>query len=101
MISCSELQTAYNDFYACMREYVWDMDVVEILAELEVECYDAFPDREKLLQTAEKLERELFRDFKEDEELKTSFDALKKIIEDDASIYVPLFKVNEVLVKED
>lgn len=101
MVSSQELQNAYNWFYECMREYVWDMDVVEILAELEVGVYDAFPDREKLVKTAERLEREIREFYKDDEDLEKSFTELKELIDSDDRLYLPLYKVNEVLVKED
>ena len=101
MVSSQELQNAYNWFYECMREYVWDMDVVEILAELEVGVYDAFPDKEKLVKTAERLEREIREFYKDDEDLEKSFTELKELIDSDDRLYLPLYKVNEVLVKED
>ena len=101
MLNSQELQNAYNWFYECMREYVWDMDVVEILAELEVGVYDAFPDKEKLVKTAERLEREIREFYKDDEDLEKSFTELKELIDSDDRLYLPLYKVNEVLVKED
>ena len=101
MISSTEFQSAYNWFYEEMRKYIWDLDVVEILAELEVTAYDAFVDREKLLRVLTALEREIREFFEDDQDLKDSFDGLMELAESDEKEYVPLFQVNEVLIKEE
>ena len=101
MISSAELQNAYNNFYKEMRKYIWDLDVVEILADLEVTVYDAFVDREKLASVLSNIEREIRDYFEDDEDLENAFTELRELSENEDDQYVPLFKVNEVLIKEE
>ena len=50
-----DFQNAYVDLYRLMRNYIWDLDVVEMLADVEVATYDAFIDLEKLNKMYQKL----------------------------------------------
>ena len=44
MISCNVIQQLYIDLYRCLRRYIWDFNVIKIIAQLEVLCYTAFSD---------------------------------------------------------
>ena len=101
MISNLDIQAAYNYLYECMRNYIWDVDVIEILANIEVTSYDAFVDRDKLAKLLDSLYREIKDCFEDDEDFETAYTEFKDIVDGDDAQYVPLYKVNEVIVKED
>jgi len=102
MLSCDDYRTAYQALYAAMRNYVWGVDVVEALANLEVAVYDAFVDVEttkKYFDRVDRAIRSLDVD-KDDEELSAALDDFSDLLEEQAEQYHPLYKVNEV-VEED
>ena len=106
-MTCSiELQNAYVDLYGYMRNYIWDLDVVEMLADVEVDTYDAFINIEKLDRDFQRLYDEIEDAAKEndDKELLDSADAFKKLIDDakeSSSAYLDLYKVQEVAIDRD
>lgn len=108
-MTCSvDFQNAYVDLYGYMRNYIWDLDVVEMLADVEVDTYDAFIDLEKLSRDFQKLYEEVKDVAKEndDEDLIKSADAFKKMIddalaEDEPTAYLDLYKVQETAIDED
>ena len=107
MIYSIDFQNAYVDLYRLMRNYIWDLDVVEMLADVEVATYDAFIDLEKLSKSYQKLYPciiEVARDNK-DEELQKSAEAFKKMIEDglkeDSPAVLDLYKVQEAAIDVD
>lgn len=102
-----DFQNAYVDLYRLMRNYIWDLDVVEMLADVEVATYDAFIDLEKLNKMYQKLYPciiEVAKDNKDDE-LKKSADAFRKMIEkglsDDSLAVLDLYKVQEAAIDKD
>lgn len=48
MILTTRLQELYNNLYVHMRQYIWDVNVIDLLADIEIESYTAFPDVDKL-----------------------------------------------------
>lgn len=107
MICSVDFQNAYVDLFALMRNYIWDLDVVEMLADVEVDTYDAFLDLEKLSKDFQRLYSEIkeVAQDNDDKELQESADSFKKMIEDainnEESAYLDLYKVQEAAVHED
>lgn len=107
MIYSVDFQNAYVDLYKLMRNYIWDLDIVEMLADVEVATYDAFIDLEKLNKCYQKLYPEVTEvaTDNEDEELKKSADAFKKMIEDrindESPAVLDLHRVQEAAVDVD
>ena len=97
MVSSSELHKAYNDLYEEMRRYIWSFNTVELLADLEVATYCAFPDIRKVLSCLTKLRYAVNPTFQDDEELKKAFDKFDSVISDTDSTYVSLGSVKEVV----
>jgi curved DNA-binding protein CbpA len=68
-----------------MMDYLWDFKVVESLANLEIACYKAFPDKPEMLKALKSLRTGInatFTELKEDDELEfeDTFNALDQII---------------------
>ena len=101
MNSSVDVQAAYNDLFSNMRNYIWDLDVVELLADVEVDTYDAFIDKEKLQKDYQKLYTTVVDEARnnKDEELEKAADAFKDIIEqaveDEEPAYFELYQVQE------
>ncbi len=99
MITASILQTAYNKLYSEFRNYVWNFDIVELLAELEIKVYQTFPDMDEVKNKFQKLKRQVgFTDAFQDELLKDTFDNFEDIAYGVDSIYVNLKSFKEVVM---
>lgn len=97
MISSITIQTEYQKLYAQVRRYLWPFDIVELLAELEVACYQAFPSILDIRGKFAKLQKELADTAKEDEELQKSLTDFEEVINSDDTTYLTLNKVREVI----
>lgn len=95
MVLSSALRYAYNKLYVQMRKYLWDMDVVEQLAELEIECYKAVPSIQTLRSRFTTLYTNIRLTVNNDEEFKVAVDYFRNMIESADEIVSKLDKVRE------
>lgn len=99
MISSAELQYQYNKLYEMLRQYLWPIDVIEVIADLETACYTAFPDLANVRRQFDKI-RKATRDLSEDEELKKRIDEFQKLLDSGDNLYMKIDSVTEVIVHE-
>ena len=107
MISAKDLQRAYVNLYRQLRNYVWDVDTVEHLANFEIEVYNRFPDLAEIKRLFEILKKDtadVVEMEQEDSEVYTYEDTLEAMIkafddvlngEDANSIYSDLYQVED------
>lgn len=103
MITATELQQSYINLYKQLRDYLWPFNIIELIAELEVECYSSFPQVNKLRNIFNRLKREIFSEYISDDAeydmLKTAFtkfDSTLSEAKDFQDIYTKLPSVREV-----
>ena len=103
MLTCNDYRRAYEKLYKAMRNYIWGVDVVELLANFEVAVYDAFIDVEKAESYFNKLKKAIhaLRVEEDDEDLAAALDNISKLFEDTEDQYLPIYRVNETLTEED
>lgn len=97
MISSALVQRDYNRLYKELRRYIWDFQVVESIADLEIEVYRLCPTMMYIREKFEKLRSEIREIEYEDEDLKKSMDRFEDTIYSDDDTYAKLNKVMEVL----
>ena len=98
MTSVTDLQIKYVDMDEHLRQYTWDFDTVESLAELEIDVYEAFPDIEKVKADFNKLYSNVKEYIEDDEPLKNTIENFKKeLFKKDTTFYFKLNQVKEVL----
>lgn len=90
MVSSSELQISYNHLYSEMRNYIWNVDTVISLAELEQEVYTTFPDTSKLKVKFEEVRKATALQCKEDEDLKSSIEEFADLLSKCSTWYAKL-----------
>lgn len=100
MISSLELQAKYNNLYEQIRKYIWRFDVVNSLADLEIEVYKSFPDINQVRKYFYALNYGVSDTARDDEDLKSALDSFKDMIESDDDIYTNILRVNEVIQDE-
>lgn len=95
MILSSALKYAYNKLYIQLRKYLWDMDVVEQIADLEIEVYKAVPSLDTLKLRFTTLYNNIRMTAREDEELSKTIDFFRNMIENADAVCAALDKVRE------
>lgn len=94
------MQKSYNKLYTQFRNYVWEFDIIESLADLEVEIYQTFPDMGKVKSKYKKLRQEVSYTgaFQHYEELKEAFDTFEESLDEADELYVNIKSFKEVVV---
>lgn len=101
MITATSIQSKYIDLYTCLREYIWSTDAVEAIANLEVECYETFPDINSIKSCLNKL-RNIIRYEVLDEDIDNSMDNFTEFLNSDDTVYANLKSFKEVkIINED
>lgn len=95
MISLADIQNAYVDLYTQLRKYIWDYDVAEDIAELEIASFKAFPELVEVSDKLVKLESRIREVVEQDEDLKSALDNFIKLVSEDTSCYYKLCSVIE------
>lgn len=97
MIASVGIQNKYLDLYKIMRNYLWDVDTLENLSDVEVEIFTRFVDKSKLQHAIRRLKRDIQPTFSDDEELKDAFTDLEELIDSIDTQYAELY--NTSLIK--
>lgn len=98
MISFNIIQSMYTDLYRELRKYIWDFNVIEQLADLEVACHRRLPNTDDILRCYDKLNRSVSEVAREDEDLRNALDAFyNKLTEGNGQVYAKLQQVREVI----
>lgn len=98
MISARILQNSYQNMYEEVRRYVWDIDTVEVLAELEISIFSAFPNMAKVKKFAHKFESLAHEAMKKDKELSKAVTKLIELVDSESITYHNIYQVREVLI---
>lgn len=91
LVTFTEVQSQYNRLYKCLRQYIWEYNVVEHIGELEVLAYTAFADRGELRHALDVLVRDIKATdvWKNDEDLQACVQSFYDLI-DQGDVVVPL-----------
>jgi hypothetical protein len=84
-----------------MRKYIWDYDVVEALADLEVASYRIFPDVREVHEALSRLKYLVSYYDVDDEELAAALDAFEELNPKQDELYANIISFQEVLTNED
>ena len=90
MISAKQIQTYYNRLYKCLRVYIWPGNVVSEIADLEVACYQVFPNLQVVRHAFNKLRVSVFRYIKDDEDLIQAFDDFQELLDSSSELFAKL-----------
>lgn len=101
MITATSLQSEYNKLYVEFRNYIWNFDIIEALADLETEVFQTFPDIEAVKSKFRHLKQQVsYTDVLEtDEDLAGVFNDFEESIEAIDGLYANLKSFKKVVVK--
>lgn len=100
MITSNQLQLAYVDLYAQLREYIWTFDVLVLIGNLEIEIFNRFPNISKVKSALDRLKVTIQSTINEDDLLKESIDNMYTILSDSDTIYADLPEVQVVVTRD-
>ena len=102
MIAAAILQSAYNDLYTQLRNYIWDYETVVKIADLEVATYMAFPDIDNIRRAFSKLSVDIKDSdiYSDDEELQQALDEFDEKLQGADQLFYKLEVPQEVEVVE-
>ena len=86
-INSQDIQNVYMKFYTFMMQYLWNLDVVKNLANLEISIFQRFPDKEEMEKCLNALELQIKDTMKDEEnpenkDFLESFETLKEYIQE-------------------
>ena len=58
-ITSTDIQNKYQKLYTYLMDFLWDFDVFEKIADLEISIYDTFPDKDNMLKCLKELQYEI------------------------------------------
>lgn len=101
-ITSTDIQNKYQKLYTYLMDFLWDFDVFEKIADLEISIYDTFPDKDNMLKCLKELQYEIkdtYEDLAENDDpgFEDAFKALQKSIDDYApdNALVELYSVEQ------
>lgn len=102
MISSQDYRNAYDRLYNEIRLYLWPYDVLETLAQVEVNIYSAFIDKAKLELDFNRLCSDIKDVCAENVRLAKACDKIRELLDEtDENTYMRLSSVKEVNPNED
>lgn len=96
MIRGTEIHNAYIHLYKYLRKYVWDIDAVCAIAEVEIASHRALPSLSEVAKSLQSLKVFLIDLFQEDEELLKAFTEFKALLLDGREVYSKLVKFSKI-----
>lgn len=87
VITSTDIQNKYQKLYTYLMDFLWDFDVFEKIAELEISIFDTFPDKDNMLKCLKELQykiKDTYEDLtdNDDPRFEDAFKALQKSIDD-------------------
>ena len=80
-----ELKKAYIKLYSGMMKYIWPVNTVELLAELETSVCNVFPIMSDVRNNFRRLRADVAADLRDDEDMKKAFDAFQEKIDEEVT----------------
>ena len=108
MITSSDIQVKYEKLYEFLMGFLWEFQVVQSLANLEIAIFKRFPDKEEMLKYLTELNRGIsytYNDLADDDkvEFKEAYEDLEVAINDfdGETAGCELYSVEEVIDSPD
>lgn len=96
MIDLPDLKKYYVKMYEEIRNYIWDFNTVECLAELEVSVYRRFPDLSEIRNKFNRFYLCISNICEDDEELNNAVISFKNLINSTNQTYARIIQPQEV-----
>ena len=90
-VTAKHMQSAYNRLYAGLRNYLWPVESVCDIADLEESVYRAFPNRDSVQSALDAVKKDCKDVVEKDKKLCACLNHMQTAIDDSDSVYVKLW----------
>lgn len=97
MTSSVIIQNKYISLYKLLRNYLWNFQTVEDIAELEMECFRALPDVDRIKTKLNAVSNAAIYVIRDDDKLKECLDSFYELL-NDSSVCKKILISQEVVV---
>ena len=104
LVTSSDIQAKYEKLYTFLMQFLWEFEVVQKMANLEIAVFKRFPDQEEMLKCLNELNKCISYTYNEmaeddDKEFQKAFNGLEKAVEefDPENTGCELYAVEEVI----
>lgn len=97
MTSSVIIQNKYISLYKLLRNYLWNFQTVEDIAELEMECFRALPDVDRIKMKLNAVSNAAIYVIRDDDKLKECLDSFYDLL-NDSSVCKKILISQEVVV---
>lgn len=97
MTSSVIIQNKYISLYKLLRNYLWNFQTVEDIAELEMECFRALPDVDRIKMKLNAVSNAATYVIRDDDKLKECLDSFYELL-NDSSVCKKILISQEVVV---
>lgn len=97
MTSSVIIQNKYISLYKLLRNYLWNFQTVEDIAELEMECFRALPDVDRIKMKLNAVSNAAIYVIRDDNKLKECLDSFYELL-NDSSVCKKILISQEVVV---
>lgn len=97
MTSSVIIQNRYISLYKLLRNYLWNFQTVEDIAELEMECFRALPDVDRIKMKLNAVSNAAIYVIRDDDKLKECLDSFYGLL-NDSSVCKKILISQEVVV---
>lgn len=97
MTSSVIIQNKYISLYKLLRNYLWNFQTVEDIAELEMECFRALPDVDRIKTKLNAVSNAAIYVTRDDDKLKECLDSFYELL-NDSSVCKKILISQEVVV---
>lgn len=97
MTSSVIIQNKYISLYKLLRNYLWNFQTVEDIAELEMECFRALPDVDRIKMKLNAVSNAAIYVIRDDNKLKECLDSFYDLL-NDSSVCKKILISQEVVV---
>lgn len=97
MTSSAIIQNKYISLYKLLRNYLWNFQTVEDIAELEMECFRALPDVDRIKMKLNAVSNAAIYVIRDDDKLKECLDSFYELLHD-SSVCKKILISQEVVV---
>lgn len=106
VITSADIQAKYEQLYLFLMDFLWEFQVVQALANLEIAIFKRFPDKDEMIMRLRNLEREVSYTYddlaaEDQAEFKEAFEDLKETIDEYEDSGYELYSVEEVIDSPD
>lgn len=106
VITSSDLQVMYEQLYTFMMQYLWEFQVVQALANLEIAIFKRFPDKDEMSNCLRELNYSIsatYNELEDDDlpEFKKAYETLETAIADYEEVGCEIYSVQEIVDDSD